>query len=147
MAATTSAESNKELIRRLYDEFMNVQDDDLIRELYAGDVVVHNVPGGEGELAGLEALEQYFQVFRETFPDLEATVHQMIAEDDLVAVRNTYTGTHDGDFMDIPATGETVTFDGMVFFRVEDGRVAETWGLVDTLGLMQQLGAIELPGG
>ena len=145
MAATRPVERNKELIERLYDEFMNAGEDDLLRELYADDVVVHDVPGGGGELRGLDELEPYLENLRETFPDLEVTVNEMVAEDDLVVVRNSYTGTHEGTFMDTPATGETVTFDGMVFFRIEEGRVAETWGLTDTLAIMQQLGVSEVP--
>lgn len=145
MASTTSVEANKELVRRIYYEFMNVWNEDLIREFYESDIVVHNVPGGGGELSGLDALGEYFKGLRETFPDLEATVNKMIAEDDLVAVSNTYTGTHEGEFMGATGTGETVTFDGLVFFRIGDGKVAETWGLIDNLGLMRQLGVTEIP--
>lgn len=144
MGATTTVESNKKLIRRVYDEFMNEGKAELLWELYAPDFVAHGVPGDRGDLTGREAIEQYFQGFRETFPDLQATVELLVAEDDLVAVRNTYTGTHEGEFMGVPATGETVTFVGEVFFRIEEGQISETWGLVDTLDVLQQLGATEV---
>lgn len=145
MAATTAVESNKALIRRVYDEFVNELDEDRLKELYTSDVVVHNVPGGGGELTGLEAIKEYFQGLSETFPDLTAEVETMVAEDDLIAVQNRYTGTHEGEFMGIPGTGETVTFGGMVLFRIDDGKVAETWGQVDTLGMLKQLGVTEIP--
>lgn len=144
MGATTT-ESNKALIRRVYDEFMNDGKLELLWELYAPDFVAHGVPGDQGDLTGREAIEQYFEGFRETFPDLQAEVELLVAEDDFVAVRNAYTGTHEGEFMGIPATGETVTFVGKVFFRIKEGQITETWGLVDALDVLQQLGATEVP--
>jgi steroid delta-isomerase-like uncharacterized protein len=78
----------------------------------------------------------------EAFPDLHLTVEDMIAEGDKVVVRNTVTGTHRGEYMGLPPTGKSVTYDEIFIFRFVNGRIAETWGVVDVLSQMKQLGVI-----
>lgn len=145
MAATIQAE-NKALSRRLFEEVINGKDYDVLEEIYASDIVGHGSPALAEELTGRDAHEAYIRGGLEAIPDLTATIEAMVAEDDLVAFRLSYTGTNEGDFMDIPATGEKVSFDVMGFHRIEDGKIAETWSLPDTLDMMQQLGAVEGPG-
>ncbi|WP_338727687.1 ester cyclase [Haladaptatus sp. DJG-WS-42] len=144
MAATTAVEANQTLVRRLYEEFINGNDHDVLWEIYASDVVIHSAPGAE-DLTGHDAIDQYVRGVNEAFPDMTATIASMVAADDLVAARITYTATHEGEYMGIPATGETATWDGTVFFRIAGGKIAEAWPMIDTLGLMQQLGVTELP--
>lgn len=146
MTATTPAEANKALVRRLFEEVLNGKDFDVLEEIYASDIVGHGSPALAEELTGRGAHEAYIRGALEAIPDLTATVEAMVAEGDLVAVRLSYTGTNEGDFMDIPATGETVSFDVMGFQRIEGRKIVETWSLPDTLDLMQQLGAVEAPG-
>jgi predicted ester cyclase len=66
----------------------------------------------------------------------------MIAEGDKVVTRNSVTGTHRGEYMGIPPTGKSVTYNEIFIFRFRNGRVAESWGVVDVLLQMRQLGAI-----
>jgi predicted ester cyclase len=66
----------------------------------------------------------------------------VLAEGDKVVCRNTVTGTHRGEYMGVPPTGRTVTYSEIFIFRLVDGRVAETWGVVDVLSQMKQLGVI-----
>ena len=66
----------------------------------------------------------------------------MIAEGDKVVGRNTVTGTHRGDYMGIPPTGKSITYNEIFIGRFAGGRIAETWGVVDVLSQMRQLGAI-----
>ncbi|UVE49147.1 ester cyclase [Haloferax larsenii] len=145
MAATSPAETNKALVRRLYEEGINEKNDDLMLETYASDYVIHGAPGTEDGLTGRDTLAQYIQGVLEAFPDMTATIEAMVAADDLVAVRLNYTGTHEGEYMGISATGKAASWDGMVLFRIEDGQIAETWPAVDVLSLLQQLGAVEIP--
>jgi predicted ester cyclase len=70
------------------------------------------------------------------------SVEPMMADGDLEAARVIVTGTHEGELMGIGATGRTVEFESVDIIRVEDGKVAEHWGVTDTMSLMQQLGAI-----
>jgi steroid delta-isomerase-like uncharacterized protein len=94
------------------------------------------------EVAGAEALKHVWAVLLQAFPDLRLTVEDMIAEGDKVVVRNTVTGTHRGEYMGLQATGRPVTYNEIFIFRFVNGRVAETWGVVDVFSQMKQLGVI-----
>jgi predicted ester cyclase len=76
------------------------------------------------------------------FPDLRVTVGDVIAEGDKVVSRNSVTGTHQGEYMGIPPTGKSVTYNEIFIVRFVNGRIAETWGVVDVLSQMKQLGLI-----
>jgi predicted ester cyclase len=78
-------------------------------------------------------------------PDLHLTIEDLIAEGDKVVSRNVVTGTHQGEYMGLPPTGKSVTYNEIFIVRFANGRIAETWGVVDVLSQMRQLGAI--PGG
>jgi predicted ester cyclase len=65
----------------------------------------------------------------------------VIAEGDKVVARNTVTGTHRGEYMGIAPTGKSVTYNEILVFRMADGRIAETWGVVDVFSQLHQLGA------
>lgn len=143
MAATTAVQANKALVQRLY-EGINEKNDDELLECYASDCVVHSGPGIE-ESTGREGVLQQFQVTRAAFPDIDASIEAIVAEDDLVTARIAYTGTHEGEFLGVPATGKDVSFNGTNVFRIEDGEISEVWPMVDTLGVLQQFGVSELP--
>jgi steroid delta-isomerase-like uncharacterized protein len=119
---------NAETISKMIDEF--VEPDAMIRTPLPLDVT------------GAEALKQVWAALLKAFPDLHLTVEDMIAEGDKVVVRNTVTGTHRGEYMGLPPTGNSVTYNEIFIFRFVDGRVAETWGVVDVLSQMKQLGVI-----
>ena len=91
---------------------------------------------------GAQALKQVWAVLLAAFPDLHLTVEDVIAEGDRVVVRNTVTGTHRGEYMGLPPTGKSVTYNEIFIFRFANGRVAETWGVVDVLSQMKQLGVV-----
>ena len=80
--------------------------------------------------------------FQEAFPDLELTIDEMIAEGDTVVKVWTVKGTHQGEVMGIPATGNTVNFSGFSKYRIKNGKLAECYELMDTFTMMQQLGVI-----
>lgn len=75
--------------------------------------------------------------------DLEIDIEDLVAEDDLVAVRATMRGVHAGPLMDLEPTGEAFEMAYMWFYRIDDGQIAELWSLPDGLGLLQQLGALD----
>ncbi len=76
------------------------------------------------------------------FPDMRVSIHDPVAEGDMVAWRGVIEATHLGDFMGIPATGRRVTIEEYHIERMRDGLMAEHWGLFDKLALLQQLGAV-----
>lgn len=131
---------NKGTVRRLYEEMVNAHNVDMVDEL-----VLENVIENE-EFPGLqphrEGVKQFFSMMFEAFPDLKFDVKDLMGEGDRVAARAIMTGTHQGTFLDIPATGKRVEVKLIDIFRLEDGKVAEHWGQTDMLSMMQQLGAI-----
>jgi predicted ester cyclase len=85
----------------------------------------------------------FVNAMRGAFPDLTPkSVEPMLADGDLEAGRVILTGTHQGELMGVPASGKTVEFESIDIIRLEDGKVAEHWGVTDTLALMQQIGAV-----
>lgn len=74
------------------------------------------------------------------FPDLHITIEDSIAEGDKVVSRNSVTGTHQGEYLGRPPTGKSIAYNEIFVFRFVNGRVAETWGVVDVLSQMRQLG-------
>jgi steroid delta-isomerase-like uncharacterized protein len=83
-----------------------------------------------------------FARLHRAFPDLHVTVEDLIAEGDKVVGRNSVTGTHQGEYMGLPPTGKSVTYNEIFIIRFVDGRIAETWGVVDVFSQMKQLGVI-----
>jgi steroid delta-isomerase-like uncharacterized protein len=81
-------------------------------------------------------------MFLAAFPDTEYTVEQQVDEGDYVVTRWTARGTQSGELMGIPPTGKTVEVTGIAIDRFSDGKIAESWGNWDTMGLLQQLGAV-----
>jgi steroid delta-isomerase-like uncharacterized protein len=134
-------EDHKQSVKRMLTEVFMGGNVDVIDELLAEDFREHEeFPGLSQDRDGVKT---FVGAFREAFPDLTIEVHDIVAENDMLAVRSTWSGTHKGEFVGIPATGnrfEVETYD-MVRFR-GDGRATEHWGLSDNLKMMQQLGVI-----
>ncbi len=87
-------------------------------------------------------LEDHIALFEKAFPKYELSVEDMVAEEDKVAVRATFRGTQRGEFYGIAPTGKSVGIPVMLVYRIADGKIVEHWMNADSLGLMQQLGAI-----
>jgi steroid delta-isomerase-like uncharacterized protein len=94
------------------------------------------------EAAGGRAFRQLWAMLLRGLPDLHLTVEDLIAEGDKVVMMASVTGTHQGEFMGLPATGKTVTYGEIFIFRFAGGRIAEMWGVVDVFSQMKQLGVI-----
>lgn len=107
--------------------------------------VVEQVPlPGQGP--GLEGLKDILRQMRTAFPDLDFSIKEQIAEGEKVVSRFEWTGTHHAPFLGVPATGRPVRVWGIVIDRLEAGRIKDTRIIMDSLGLMMQLGAIPSPG-
>jgi steroid delta-isomerase-like uncharacterized protein len=137
--------SNKATLGRLHDA-LNSGDVALISttvdEIFHPDVRIGTpLPI---DASGAQALKQVWTTLLRAYPDLHVTVEDLFGEDDRVVVRNTVTGTHQGEYLGIAPTGRSVTYDEMFIVRLADGRIVETWGVVDLLSQLRQLGA--LPG-
>jgi steroid delta-isomerase-like uncharacterized protein len=114
-------------------------------EILAPDFVLH-APFDPRELRGPEAVKQFISDYRNAFPDGHTTIEDQIVEGDEAVNRWTATGTHQGEFQGIAATGNQVTVTGIDIVRIAEGKLSEGWVELDGLGWMQQLGAIPAPG-
>ncbi len=94
------------------------------------------------EATGAQLLKEVFGRLHRAFPDLHITVEDVVAEGDKVVARDTVTGTHRGEYMGLPPSGKSITYKEIFIARFVNGRIAETWGVVDVLSQMRQLGAI-----
>lgn len=132
-------EANKEIARRIILEVIDKSDLALADELIAQDYVEHR-PGADPD-AGLDALKDWIRTVHDAFPDWRHTVDDVVAEGDLVTIRNTLYGTHRGEWMGIVPTGRKIEQRGFDQMRVVDGKMVEHWGEYDWIGFYQQLGA------
>jgi predicted ester cyclase len=89
-----------------------------------------------------EAARQQAADFRQGFPDVVSTLEDLIAEGDKVVARWRARATHQGEYMGVPPTGKEVEFTGISVYRIEGGRIAESWTIEDELGLMRQIGVV-----
>src|SRR5919206_3569999 len=140
--ANTVPGENKAIMRRLYEEIFNEGKLELADELVAPEMVNHTAPGaprGPVPVKGLVAM------LRRAFPDHHIAIEDMVAEGDKVVMLNTYSGTHEGEFMGIAPTGKRFVQRQVHVMRFADGKAVEHWGLRDDLGQMQQLGVIPSP--
>jgi steroid delta-isomerase-like uncharacterized protein len=136
---------NKAVVRRYYNEVLNLRTIDLLDELAVEDYVEHDPFPGQGN--GLADLKARVAGLCIAFNPLQFTIQDVIAEGDKVVVRWTNAGTHSGSFMGIPATGKEFGIAGIDIHVVRGGKLAEHWHVVDQLAQMQQLGLIPQPEG
>ncbi len=135
-----STEENKTVVRRLFEEVWNQGKMDAVGEILATDYIFHEPVGGE--VRGPEDFKQFVSMYRTAYPDLQFTIEDQIAEGDKVVTHWTSTGTHKGELMGISPTGVQVTVTGIVIGRIAGGKIVEDYCNWDTLGMLQQFGAV-----
>ncbi len=140
-----STETNKAVVTRYLEQVWNKGRLDLMEEFFVEDVVLHNIQKAPG-LDGRDSLKAVIGMTRESMPDIQFTLHDVIAEGDKVVLHWSYKATHQGEMMGIPATGKQLTTSGAGIFRLANDRFVEVWNFPDNLSVMQQLGAIPTPG-
>jgi steroid delta-isomerase-like uncharacterized protein len=141
--STDQVTSNKATLVRFHDA-VNSGDAELIAKTI-DEVVDPDVRIGTPlpiDATGAQALKQVWATLLRAYPDLHVAVEDVIAEADKLVCRNVVTGTHQGEYLGLPPTGRSVTYNEIFIFRFEGGRIAETWGVVDLLAQLRQLGAI-----
>jgi steroid delta-isomerase-like uncharacterized protein len=136
----TDTEANKALVKRY---LAAIEQDDLtaLDELVSTDYQDHT----PGRQPGREALKAAARTLRIALPDMTSAVTHMLAEGDLIAVRNRVTGTQHGSLGGLPATGNCVDFTALQLFRVEAELIVEHWEIFDEATLTQQLGGSRAP--
>jgi steroid delta-isomerase-like uncharacterized protein len=130
-------------VARQMMERLDQRDLDGVLALAADDAVWHGFAPQPLDNSGYR---QAISAFLDAYPDSRFPIDDVIAEGDKVAIRHSLRGTHQAAFQGIPPTGKPVKVSAIATFRVENGKVAETWLNADLLGMLQQLGAIPSPG-
>jgi C-1 hydroxylase len=133
----TSLEKNKAVVRRLVEAF-NKHDLSLLDELMTLDYFDHR-----HQLRGLRSYKQLLTMIFNAFPDYNETLEDIIAEGDMVWIRDTVTGTHKGEYRGLAPTGKKIKATLVAILRIADGKVVEGWEVSDILYTLKQLGVIE----
>ena len=140
-----TTENNKAVVRKFLDEVINQNRMDRATDLVEEDFVeLDPLPG---QRQGREGLKAVLGMMRAAFPDIHWVVEEMVAEGDKVVTRFTWTGTHRGEFLGVPATGRSVSVKGVVIDQLAGGKMSNSQMLMDSLGMLQQLGVVPSPGG
>jgi steroid delta-isomerase-like uncharacterized protein len=142
-----STDANKELVRRYIQAIDDNDSSDwsVIDEYVAEDVIVHNPPL-PGCTPDRDGIKQAAEMFRQATPGRHE-VRMQVAEGDLVVSHVVGKGTHAGELLGIPATGNEVETEGLAVHRVRDGKIAEYWAVTDVARVLQQVGALPGPPG
>jgi steroid delta-isomerase-like uncharacterized protein len=134
---------NKAVVQRFIDEVLNQGKLETADEIVAEDFVeLDPLPG---QRQGRGGLKEIVGMLRTAFPDMHWSIDETIAAGEKVVTRFTWTGTHKGEFLGIPATGRPVSVKGVVIDRIVGGKMTDSRILMDNLGMMQQLGVISPP--
>ncbi|MFF9851460.1 ester cyclase [Streptomyces litmocidini] len=131
-----SVETNKALVRRLFEEVLNERRVEAVDELASADYRENDPLPGQRE--GREGLKDRVTMLTEGLSPT-FSIEDLIGEGDRVVVRWTNNATHSGTFLGIPPTGRSCRFAGIDIFRLDDGRLVEHWDVVDQLSMLQQL--------
>jgi steroid delta-isomerase-like uncharacterized protein len=135
----------RQLISKFVEELWNKRQFDVADEIFAKDCVTHQLRSGvpaDAVLRGPEAIKEHVAGWIASFPDLRFNIEQMLREGDRVVMQLVMEGTHQSTWLGIPASGKKVEIRMFTVHRVVQGKIVEDWVLVESLGLLQQLGVI-----
>ncbi len=135
-----SAVENREVVRRLVEEFWNKRNAAVLDDVFAPNFLNHNPPFGSPP--DREGLKHANNMFLAAFSEIHTAIDDLITEGDKVVWRWTFSGRNTGPLADMPATGKQINMTGIVIDRIVGGQIVERWSEMDIFGLMQQLGAI-----
>lgn len=140
---STQTENTKH-VDRIIEDAWNNGNLEVVDELVASDYELH-IPNAPKEFRGPEGFKEFVQMYRTAFPDLTLSVEDRVVEGDKIVDRFMCRGTHEGELMGIEPTGEEIEVMSIVIHHLEDGQLVADDALLDNLGLMRQLGVVELP--
>ncbi|MCW1912090.1 ester cyclase [Luteolibacter sp. GHJ8] len=135
--------SNADIVRECIEDVINRRNLDSAAKYFWEDVVELVPFPGQGP--GVEGVKDVVRGMIAAFPDMLWTIEEQISEGDKVLTRFEWTGTHQGEFLGVPATGQPVRVWGMIIDRLEGGRIKDTRMLMDAMGMMIQLGVVPPP--
>jgi steroid delta-isomerase-like uncharacterized protein len=137
-----SIESNREIIRRYFEEVWNEGDISVLDEIIDPGFINHT-PSTPEPIVGPDDLKPVVIILRAAFPDLKFTIEDEIYDGDKAVVRCTMQGTHLGHLFGIPATGKSIKVNHIQIDRIVDDKITEHWRLTDELEMYRQVGAMK----
>ena len=139
----STTEELKSQVEETNERIFNQGDFDYIDEVYAEDMVMHNVPHGE-EYEGREAFKQWAKGLHEAFPDFSVEILDTVVEDEMVVTRYIARGTHEGRLppLNIEPTNKNVEFEGVSIHRMDGTKATEAWWYYDQLTTLTQIGMV-----
>lgn len=138
-----SAEQMKEIARRWIEDGWQKGDVGVVDQLHSPDFIDHDSAGRPSDNEGFK---QGITELYTAFPDLTAQVRDLVVDTEtgLVAIRWSAVGTHRGEYLGAPPTGNPIEFKGIEIIRIRDDRIVDRWGEWDGIDLLEQLGRVEL---
>ena len=146
MSNESSLERNKAVVLRCIEELWNRGDVERIDELVDPNFIRHHERNQDTDFHGRDGFRVWLGAVREALPDMHLQIERIFGDNDRMMVYLRGRGTHRGALKGVSATGTALTFTATSLLRIADGKVAECWFIADTLGLLQQVGAIARPG-
>ncbi len=137
--AETQQEHNQALIGTFAEQVFTHKDLSQLDNFIAEDYIQHNPLVAQGR----QGFYDFFNTWFNQIDDFKYSLKNIIVNDEYVWVYGTYSGTHTKEWLGIPATGNAYEFNGVDIFRIEDGKLAEHWDVLDSYSLFKQLGAIK----
>jgi steroid delta-isomerase-like uncharacterized protein len=133
------------LAHHWFDEVWNQGLVGTVDQLMASDAIIHGLVDDKGnEIRGTAAFKEFHRTFRESFPDIQVTVEEVLVCGDKFTARCVASGTHQGGSLGLAPTGKKVSFAGICIARIKDGKIVEAWNTWDFLTMFQQLGTAKI---
>ncbi len=144
--STDKAERQKAIFTRFAEEAWNQGRLDVVAETFTDDYIAHATDPAH-DVHGADGHREFIAMFRRAFPDVHIAFEHLLCDGDYVIAHMNWTGTHTGEpYVGIPASGKSVSVEVIGINRFQGDKVAEAWGVVDVLGMLQQLGVIPAMG-
>ncbi len=135
-------EKNKAICKVFFDELFNQKNIDAIEKFVASNVNIQNP--FPGQRTGADGYRDISQIYGLAFPDLKISFNHILGDADQVTCHFTLEGTHKDLFMNVPATGIKVKYDVVYILKLTNEKITEHWSLTDSLGVLQQIGAVAI---
>lgn len=135
-------EKNKAICKVFFDELFNQKNIDAIEKFVASNVNIQNP--FPGQRTGADGYRDISQIYGLAFPDLKISFNHILGDADQVTCHFTLEGTHKDLFMNVPATGIKVKYDVVYILKLTNEKITEHWSLADSLGVLQQIGAVAI---
>ena len=133
-----TSSKNKEIVKEFIAMVFHHHDLGNLDGIMRDDYIQHNADVPQGKKGFIEFFEKCFKAI----PDFRYTLKKIVSDGDIVMTFSTTTGTHTGEWIGQPATGNKLNFDVVDIFRIQDGKIAEHWDVADTYLLFKQIGRI-----